>query len=455
MRPRVGLRRRLFASQAATLAIVSVAAFGGWALSDWVSTNAAAERRRVQLESATVSQLSFELLQAVPHTGHYLVDARRQKLVGALVSDIEQLRRFRFTLDRKLTTLSQVAQSGALHRELEAIRLLTIQVQRNLETTVSAVLTAQSQGQRLPLATLEQAIQDPAIEAIRDHGDELNTLHQGAEKELATLNTNERSAFLLGLGVWIAGLLVGWAVGLGFAWRTGNRILQPLVELEHLMLNPDGDVEAALQSLTFSKAPLEIVSLSRSFHRLVTEAKALTTQLKALASTDGLTAVGNRRRFDEVLDQEWRRGLRSGQPLSLLLLDVDHFKAYNDRWGHVQGDSCLKRIAEVISSQVRRSSDLVCRIGGEEFAVLLPETGLDEAQRLAQEIVAALDAASLEHGSSPVADWVTASIGVASAIPQPEHTGRQLVERADRALYSRKRDHGRHGVTAADPAPGE
>jgi diguanylate cyclase (GGDEF)-like protein len=455
MRPRVGLRRRLFASQAATLAIVSMAAVGSWGLSALVSHKARAEATRVELESETISQLSFELLQAVPHTGQYLVQARRQQLSGALASDTERLRHFRFTLDAKLSALNQVAQSGALHRELEAIRLLTVQAQRNLERTLSAVRMAQSQGQPFPLATLEQAIQDPAIEAIRDHGDALNTLHQTADTKLSELEAEERSAVLLGWGVWIAGLLVGWGVGLGFAWRTGTRILKPLVELERLMLNPAGDVKATLQSLTFSKAPEEIVSLSRSFHRLLSESQELTSQLKALASTDGLTAVGNRRRFDEVLDQEWKRGLRSGHPLSLLLLDVDHFKAYNDRWGHVQGDICLQSIAKVISSQVRRSSDLVCRIGGEEFAVLLPETGMDEAQRLAQEIVSALDAAAIQHGSSPVANWVTASIGVASAIPQREGSERQLVERADRALYSRKRDHGRHGVTAADPAPGE
>jgi diguanylate cyclase (GGDEF)-like protein len=455
MRPRVGLRRRLFASQAATLAIVTVAAGGGWFLSDWVSKNARAETSRVELESETISQLSFELLQAVPHTSHYLVEARRQKLIGALVTDIENLRRFRFNLDGKLTALNQVSQSGSLHRELEAIRLLTVQVQRNLELTLSTVLTAQIQGQPFPRARLEQTIQDPAIEEIREHGDELSTLQRSADQKLTALKTEERAAVLLGFGVWMAGLLVGWGVGLGFAWRTGNRILQPLVELERLMKNPDQDVGVALQSPTFSKAPKEIVSLSRSFQRLVSEAQTLTTQLKAQASTDGLTAVGNRRRFDEVLGQEWKRGLRSGRPLSLLLLDVDHFKAYNDRWGHVQGDACLKSIAEVISSQVRRSSDLVCRVGGEEFAVLLPETGMAEAQRLAQEIVTALDSAALQHGSSPVADWVTASIGVASAIPQPESSERQLVERADRALYSRKRDHGRHGVTAADPAPRE
>ena len=454
MRPRVGLRRRLFASQAATLAIVTVAAGGGWFLSDWVSKKARAETSRVELESETISQLSFELLQAVPHTSHYLVEARRQKLIGALVTDIENLRRFRLNLDGKLTALNQVSQSGSLHRELEAIRLLTVQVQRNLELTLSTVLTAQIQGQPFPRARLEQTIQDPAIEEIREHGDELSTLQRSADQKLTALKTEERAAVLLGFGVWMAGLLVGWGVGLGFAWRTGNRILQPLVELERLMKNPDQDVSVALQSPTFSKAPKEIVSLSRSFQRLVSEAQTLTTQLKAQASTDGLTAVGNRRRFDEVLGQEWNRGLRSGRPLSLLLLDVDHFKAYNDRWGHMQGDACLKGIAKVISSQVRRSSDLVCRIGGEEFAVLLPETGMAEAQRLAQEIVTALDSAALQHGSSPVADWVTASIGVASAIPQPESSERQLVERADRALYSRKRDHGRHGVTAADPVPG-
>jgi diguanylate cyclase (GGDEF)-like protein len=240
-------------------------------------------------------------------------------------------------------------------------------------------------------------------------------------------------------------------VGLTFAWRTADRVLKPLLQLDQLMLNPEEDIATILQSPSFSNAPQEIFSLSGSFYKLVTESQSLTAQLKNLANTDGLTAVGNRRRFDEVFSQEWKRGLRSGKPLSLLLLDVDNFKLYNDRYGHVQGDLCLKQIANLINCKVLRSTDLVCRVGGEEFAVLLPETGLTEACRLAQDIINALDSDCIEHESSPVAGWVTASIGVASAIPQQETTQLQLMEKADRALYHRKRNLGRHGVTAADP----
>jgi diguanylate cyclase (GGDEF)-like protein len=404
----------------------------------------------VAFESDVIRQLSFEMLQSVPHTAQYMVQGGTSELSEELDNDITKLRSFRTTLDEKLTTLSRISGTNALHRELEAIRLLSVQVQRNLEQTAAEIEDLQKQNRPLSLTLIQRISQDPAIGEIRRHGDLLANLHHEKVEKLATLKSEQNSARLLGMGVWMTGLALGWVVGLSFAWRTADRILKPLLKLDELMLNPDKNIAATLQSPSFSNAPREIFSLSGSFYSLVTESQSLTAQLKDLANTDGLTAVGNRRRFDEVFSQEWKRGLRSRKPLSLLLLDVDNFKLYNDRYGHVQGDICLKSIADLINRQVLRSTDLVCRIGGEEFAILLPETGLTEACRLAEAIIKALDSACINHESSPVASWVTASIGVASAIPQQEDSERQLMEKADRALYHRKSNLGRHGVTAAD-----
>jgi diguanylate cyclase (GGDEF)-like protein len=428
-----------------------MSAVGGWFLSESVSQKAGSQARQVAFESDVIRHLSFEMLQSVPHTAQYMVQGGTSELSEQLGQDITELKRFRTTLDEKLTTLSLLSKSGSLHQELESIRLLSIQVQRNLEHTAAEVEALRKQNKPLSLDLIQRTVQDPAIGEIRQHGDELAGLHRELAKKLEDLRAEQKSAVFWGMGIWMTGLMLGWVVGLIFAWRTADRILEPLLKLDQLMLNPEKEIATILQSPSFSNAPQEIFSLSGSFYKLVTESQSLTAQLKDLANTDGLTEVGNRRRFDEVLSQEWKRGLRSRKPLSLLLLDVDNFKLYNDRYGHVQGDVCLKNIANLINRQVLRSTDLVCRVGGEEFAILLPETGLTEACRLAEDIINALDSACIEHESSPVASWVTASIGAASAIPQQEDTERQLMEKADRALYHRKRNLGRHGVTAADP----
>jgi diguanylate cyclase (GGDEF)-like protein len=391
------------------------------------------------------------MLQSVPHTAQYMVQGGTSALSDELDHDITKLKSFRTALDEKLTTLSRLSRTNALHRELEAIRLLSVQVQRNLEQTAAEVKELQEQNKPLSLTLIQRTTQDRTISEIRRHGELLANLYNEKAQKLDALKKEQYSARLLGMGIWMTGLVLGWVVGLSFAWRTADRILKPLLQLDELMLNPDKNIAATLQSPSFSNAPREIISLSGSFYKLVTESLSLTAQLRDLANTDGLTAVGNRRRFDEVFSQEWKRGLRSGQPLSLLLLDVDHFKLYNDSYGHVEGDLCLAKVADAIKSKVLRSTDLVCRVGGEEFAILLPETGLTEACRLAEVIIKALDSACIDHESSPVASWVTASIGVASAIPQQGTSQRQLMEKADQALYHRKRNLGRHGVTAADP----
>jgi diguanylate cyclase (GGDEF)-like protein len=174
--------------------------------------------------------------------------------------------------------------------------------------------------------------------------------------------------------------------------------------------------------------------------------------LENLAFLDGLTGIANRRQFDEHLEREWRRLTRRSAPLSLLMIDIDHFKGLNDHYGHGYGDDCLRRVAGALADVARRSGDLPARYGGEEFAVVLPDTGTDGALTVAEKIRAAVEALRLPHVASRVAGHVTVSVGVAGGIPRHRGTPRELVNAADRALY-RAKSSGRnriHGEPSED-----
>ncbi|TSE34587.1 Response regulator PleD [Tepidimonas fonticaldi] len=172
--------------------------------------------------------------------------------------------------------------------------------------------------------------------------------------------------------------------------------------------------------------------------------------LRALAFVDGLTGVANRRQFDERLAIEWSRAQRHGSALSLILVDVDHFKAYNDHYGHPAGDDALRRVAGCLREHVRRSTDLVARYGGEEFACLLPDTGLDDAQRLAVQLLEAVRAMAIPHRHGTPGGVLTASFGVATRAgpAQPGWQPALLLGLADAQLYEAKHQ-GRARVCAA------
>jgi diguanylate cyclase (GGDEF)-like protein len=183
------------------------------------------------------------------------------------------------------------------------------------------------------------------------------------------------------------------------------------------------------------------------------ELQRLNQRLEALSATDGLTGIANRRRFDAVLASECRRAERSGLPLAVGLLDVDLFKPYNDHYGHQAGDSCLRRVAELMAACVGRSGELVARYGGEEFVFIAPATDAEAALALAQRVCAALQELALPHERSPFG-CVTASIGVAVLVPRPGQDPQDLLLQADRALY-RAKNQGRNRALGADAAPPE
>ncbi|WP_298825924.1 diguanylate cyclase [uncultured Piscinibacter sp.] len=209
-------------------------------------------------------------------------------------------------------------------------------------------------------------------------------------------------------------------------------------------------VQLALSRLETSGAA-RFVALFTDLSEREAYAQALrdaSAQLALLSETDALTAIANRRRFDRVLQEEWQRSGRHGQPLALLLVDVDYFKRYNDSLGHPMGDDCLRAIAQVLRDCVRRAGDLVARYGGEEFALLLPHTGAAEAMALALTCIEAVEAAALPHPDSPMAPHVTLSIGVASMVATDAAAASPLVAAADAAVYAAKRAGRRRAVMA-------
>ncbi len=168
--------------------------------------------------------------------------------------------------------------------------------------------------------------------------------------------------------------------------------------------------------------------------------KRLTDELRRMATVDALTGLANRRGLDAALRREWQRAQRDGEPLALLLIDVDHFKKYNDRHGHPAGDACLQAVAAALQGGSQRPADVVARYGGEEFALLLPQTDEAGAVHVAQRILQTLDAMALPHGASPTAPLVTVSIGVCSHVPAsaPALQVADLLCSADQALYAAK-----------------
>lgn len=179
--------------------------------------------------------------------------------------------------------------------------------------------------------------------------------------------------------------------------------------------------------------------------------KAQSDLLRHWVYIDGLTGVHNRRHFDEQLAQEWGRAARQGAMLSVVLLDVDYFKRYNDRYGHLAGDECLRRIARTLKANIRRPGDLVSRYGGEEFAFILPSTDYEGAMHIAQQIGQAVRAQRIEHLDSSVSDVVTASLGVCSARASAAGSPTAMLEMADAQLYLAK-EQGRDRAIGADLA---
>lgn len=207
-----------------------------------------------------------------------------------------------------------------------------------------------------------------------------------------------------------------------------------------------------VSSFTFERANrnefLQKVLIQRKNNQL----RKANERLKNLVDIDGLTGISNRRHFDHVLDEEWRRARRREYPLALLMVDIDFFKAYNDSLGHVKGDETLREVAQTLSMHARRPGDLVARYGGEEFSVILPALDAGEAVAIAENLCHRIRELAIPHPDSDIATVVTVSIGVAVQTPHNHYERGDLLKQADDALYlAKKRGRNRVEIIPATP----
>jgi diguanylate cyclase (GGDEF)-like protein len=173
-------------------------------------------------------------------------------------------------------------------------------------------------------------------------------------------------------------------------------------------------------------------------HLNITERKIAEESVQALSRLDGLTNIANRRYFDLFLNEEWRRCVRLKQPISIAMIDIDHFKSLNDHYGHQYGDNCLKQLAQCLTKFCRRPTDLCARYGGEEFALVLSNTDNSHGQQLLKDIYSALEGLQIENTYSPVSKQLTISTGLATCYPKTSSKAEKLITLADQKLYQAK-----------------
>ena len=182
--------------------------------------------------------------------------------------------------------------------------------------------------------------------------------------------------------------------------------------------------------------------------RMTEKLEMINKTLENLINIDSLTEVGNRRYFDQLLKNEWHRAVRRSDPIALLMIDIDDFKAYNDTYGHQKGDFCLKQVAAALNEVIKRAGDFVVRYGGEEFAVVLPNTDMEGAIAVAEQLKDSITVLNIPHEQSSVGNTLTVSIGIASGIPREGIDRQQIVAAADSALYVAKSE-GRNRIKVA------
>jgi diguanylate cyclase (GGDEF)-like protein len=236
------------------------------------------------------------------------------------------------------------------------------------------------------------------------------------------------------------------------AWFGGERlIVEPIRALSRIATRigrGELDVHPGRQTWAAEFAPLAAalddtaVNLAKREHDL----RAANLHLEELASIDGLSGLANRRSFNVRLEAEWQRAAKLRRPVSLLMIDVDHFKLFNDNYGHVAGDNCLRVVGAMITAMATRTSDFAARYGGEEFTLLLPDAAIEKALEIAERLRGEVDRLAIVNEGAP-AGAVTVSIGVAALVPAADQDARTLIEAADIGLYAAKR-RGRNAVVA-------
>jgi diguanylate cyclase (GGDEF)-like protein/PAS domain S-box-containing protein len=209
-------------------------------------------------------------------------------------------------------------------------------------------------------------------------------------------------------------------------------------DVVHVVRKADGSVDSLIGFM------FDISERKKTEEQLI----LLQKELEELSFKDGLTGIANRRRFDALVEIEWSNARRNRQPLSLVMLDIDYFKQYNDRYGHLEGDNCLRRVARVLASAATRARDVVARFGGEEFVLVLPETDEAAAAKIAERCRDLLAGERIPHEGSPAGLSLTASLGVVTTIPAHEQDLQDFIKAVDRRMYQAKQL-GRNRIAAA------
>lgn len=199
-------------------------------------------------------------------------------------------------------------------------------------------------------------------------------------------------------------------------------------DVVHVERNEDGTPNALIGFM------FDITEQKKTEQKLL----ELQRQLEEFSFKDGLTGVANRRKFDAVFEGDWATARRTGQPLSMILFDIDCFKQYNDCYGHVQGDECLKLVGHALSTTTRAEGDFFARYGGEEFVLVLPATDQNGARAIAERCHQSIAAVQIPHAASPVGPFVTVSIGVGTIVPTADDSPMQFLDSVDRRLYKAK-----------------
>jgi diguanylate cyclase (GGDEF)-like protein len=252
--------------------------------------------------------------------------------------------------------------------------------------------------------------------------------------ELATIARHHERLRQAALGLRLGALVLLLVVGGMFSRRLGRE----LSEQQRLRLR----ISASNQAL------------EEKVRQRTEELEDANRKLEILSATDGLTGLANRRQFDTVWQQEWQRAARQGLPLAVIMLDVDLFKAFNDRYGHPAGDACLRQVAQVLAQCTRRSGELAARYGGEEFVVVLPNTTVEQAMDTAEAIRNGVLSLAISHERSPI-EVVSASLGVSVRRVTPEEGPYAMLQEADDALYQAKRAGRNRSKLYVDTAPAD
>lgn len=250
--------------------------------------------------------------------------------------------------------------------------------------------------------------------------------------------------FLSVVCLWVMGLSACAVVGYAAHPKTLLSFFVPVVVPGTLLLLMDGSERMQILAAALFVYGVVILLASAPVYRSIVQSIELNLRLRELSEQDGLTGLANRRHFDETLQKELNRAARNEAPLSLLLMDIDHFKAYNDHYGHVSGDHCLRLVSDAIAGCVRRSGELLARYGGEEFALLLPNTDKAELAEMVERLQDAVSESAIPHDGRPDGQaLITLSIGGTTVKGDYPATPECVIENADTALYMAK-NHGRN-----------